>query len=122
MEIIMAFMSWRALLLAGVAALGLVQLTPWAGTGSQPKPAVSTNCETWDREASQGIATLIYDNSPAAELRLDEALLQLRRARKNCRAGSITLAGHDYTSLHQTFPVSTGSIQPAAPNSLSAGR
>jgi len=74
------------------------------------------------REASQGIATLISDSSAAAELRLDEALRQLRRARKNCRAGAITLAGHDYASLHQTFPIYTGSIQTPAPNSLSAGR
>ena len=114
-EIIMALMSWRALLLVGVIALGLVQLTSWARTGSQQKPAVATNCEAWDREASQGIATLISDSSAAAELRLDEALRQLRRARKNCRAGAITLAGHDYESLHQTFPISTGSIRTTAP-------
>ena len=123
----MTFISWRGLLLVGCVALGLVQLTPWARTGSPPKPAASTSCEAWDREASQGIATLIHDNSLAAELRLDEAMLQLRRARRNCRAGSITAAEHDYASLRRTFPVATGSLQATAPDAskatpLSSGR
>jgi hypothetical protein len=71
-----------------------------------------TNCDAWDRAASEGIAAIVSDRSIAAELRLDEAILQLRRARKNCRAGSIALAGHDYASLHRTFPNSTASIRP----------
>ena len=123
----MTFISWRGLLLVGCVALGLVQLAPWARTSSQHKPAASTNCEAWDREVSQGIATLISDSSLAAELRLDEAILQLRRARRNCRASSITLAEHDYASLRRTFPVSAGSLQAAAPDArkappLSSGR
>lgn len=109
----MALMSWRGLLLAGIVGFGIVQLTPWARTPSPYEPAVSANCEAWDRDASQGIAALISDNSAAAEIRLDEAILQLRRARKHCRAGSIALAGHDYASLHQTFSLPTGSIRTA---------
>ena len=65
-------MSWRGLLLVGSVAFGLVHLVPWARTGSQHTASVWPNCEAWGREASQGIATLISDTSPAAELRLDE--------------------------------------------------
>lgn len=107
--------SWRGLLLIGLIALGLAQFTPWTtsvGREAKPRP----DCAIWDRAASEGIAALISDTSAAAELRVDEAILQLRRARKNCRSGAIALAGHDYTSLHQAFPVSTGSIRATAQN------
>ena len=105
-----ALMSWRGLLLVGVIALALSQVGP-SKSVSRQEAAAQANCEAWDRAASEGIAALIPDNRAASELRLDEAILQLRRARKNCRSGSIDLAGHDYTSLHQTYPVSTGSIR-----------
>jgi hypothetical protein len=103
--------SWRVLMLVGVAAIGLVQLGALArkpGTGQVAGPA---DCAAWDREASQGIAALISDNSPAAELRLDEAIQQLRRARRNCRAGSVAVAGHDYASLRRSFPITSGSVK-----------
>ena len=38
-------------------------------------------CASLDKEASEGIATLIADSSAVAESKLDQALLQLRRAR-----------------------------------------
>ena len=104
-------LSWRALMLFVVFGFGLLQFAPWIRSGSREAAARQSDCVAWDRVASEGIATLITDASAAAELRLDEAILQLRRARKNCRSGAITLARGDYTSLHQAFPSSTGSIQ-----------
>ena len=105
-----ALMSWRGLLFVGAIALALSQLAPSKSVSHQ-ESAPQANCEAWDRAASEGIAALISDNRAASDLRLDEAILQLRRARKNCRSGSIELAGHDYKSLHQTYPVATGSIR-----------
>jgi hypothetical protein len=106
--------SWRGLLLAAVGALCLVQLVPWTRSAGREAAARQPDCAAWDRAASEGIATLIADTSAVAELRLDEAILQLRRARKSCRSGAIALAGHDYASLHQAFPTSTGSVRPNA--------
>ena len=103
--------SWRGLLLAAVVALCLTQLVPWTRSAGREAAAHQADCAPWDRVASEGIATLISDTSAAAELRLDEAILQLRRARKSCRSGAIALARHDYASLHQAFPTSTGSIR-----------
>jgi len=108
-------MSWRGLLLVGVIALALSQLAPSKSVSHQ-EAAPQANCEAWDRAASEGIATLISDTSAVAELRLDEAILQLRRARKSCRSGAIALARNDYASLHQAFPISTGSIQTGKAN------
>jgi hypothetical protein len=102
--------AWRGLLLAGLAVAGLLYASARTTTISGLKTAVATDCDAWDRAASEGIAAIISDRSIAAELRLDEAILQLRRARKNCRAGAVVLAGHDYASLQRTFPGSTGSI------------
>jgi hypothetical protein len=101
--------AWRGLLLAGLAVAGLLYASARTTTMSGLKTAVATDCDAWDRAASEGIAAIISDRSIAAELRLDEAILQLRRARKNCRAGAVALAGHDYASLQRTFPGSTGS-------------
>jgi hypothetical protein len=104
----------RGLLLAGLAVAGLLYASVRTTTISGLKTAVATDCDAWDRAASEGIAAIISDRSIAAELRLDEAILQLRRARKSCRAGAIALAGHDYASLHRTFPGSTGSNRATA--------
>jgi hypothetical protein len=106
-----ALISWRAMLLIAVATVGLAQFTPWTGASSQMKITVSASCEASDRDASAGIAPLLSDTSSAAELRLDEAILQLRRARKNCRAGATVLAEQDYASLQRTFPLTTGSVR-----------
>jgi hypothetical protein len=102
--------SWRALLFAGIAAFGWFHWGTRTTAVGGLEAAMRTDCDAWDRAASEGIGAIISDRSIAAELRLDEAILQLRRARKNCRAGSIALAGHDYASLHQTFANSTGSV------------
>jgi hypothetical protein len=110
--------SWRGLLLIAAITLALSQLAP-SRSVSRPEAASQPDCAAWDRAASEGIATIISDNRAASELRLDEALLQLRRARKNCRAGWVELAGHDYTSLHRTYPVATGSVRAIARDSAS---
>ena len=109
-------LSWRALLLTAVVALGLAQLVSWTRPAGREVAARQPDCAAWDRAASEGIAMLISDTSAAAELRLDEAILQLRRARKSCRSGAIALARHDYASLHQAFPSSTGSIEAGKAN------
>ena len=62
-------------------------------------------CAAWDQEASRGIADLVPDPSARAEWKLDQALLQLRRARKHCRSGAVQVAYHDYASLHRGFPL-----------------
>jgi len=98
--------SWRAMLLIAVAVMGLLQLTPWIGATSQSKPVMSASCEPWDREAIQAIAGLLPDTSAAAAQRLDDAILQLRRARKLCRTGALILAEHEYASLQRALAAS----------------
>jgi hypothetical protein len=115
--------SWRGLLLAAVIALCLAQLVLWTRSEGREVTAHQPGCAAWDRAASEGIATLISNTSAAAELRLNEAILQLQRARKSCRSGATALARHDYESLHQTFPTSTGSVRQTTRSvtSVSAG-
>ena len=68
------------------------------------EPPLAPQCRTWDRDSSLGIALLVPDDSDIAEVRLDDALYQLRRARKNCRAGRLDLAGQDYDVLQRAHP------------------
>jgi hypothetical protein len=103
--------SWPGVLLVVVVTLGFAQLAGWTRSAGPAAQAPDPDCAAWDRAASAGIATLISDTSAAAELRLDEAIAQLRRARKHCRSGATALAGHDYMALHLHFSESTGSTR-----------
>ena len=90
----------------------------WAARSS-PKFAANATlaqpmCAAWDEQASRGIAELVFDTSATAEWKLDQALQQLRRARKHCRSGALQVAYHDYSSLHRGFPLFAGSISAAA--------
>ena len=114
-------LAWCGVILLGMTGLVLSQAGSWSRSPNRPDVSGPPNCAAWDREASEGIAALISDTSAAAELRLDEAILQLRRARKNCRAGFVELAGHDYTSLHRAFPFVTGSTR-ANPHDTAASQ
>ena len=83
-----------------------------AETDRQPEAPAQAGCAAWDREASEGIAELVFDSSAAAVWKLDQAIVQLRRARKHCRSGSVQAALHDYASLHRNLPFLTGSLRP----------
>lgn len=85
---------------------------------SSPQPVhdsafAQARCASLDKEASEGVATLIADSSAVAESKLDQAFLQLRRARKHCRSGAVQVAYHDYISLQRSFPLRVGGISAA---------
>jgi hypothetical protein len=100
--------SWT---LAIVLAAGVIGANIWRPAGSTVAGSVDTNCGELDRAATEALAPLLHDASAAAEWTLDQALQQLRRARRNCRAGSVELAGNDYNALIQAHPVLTASTR-----------
>ena len=114
-------MALSGLLLAGVSGLGVVQFWPARQAISQGVP-IQADCVAWDLKASEGLAELIFDGSATGEWKLDQAILQLRRARKHCRSGSVQVAAHDYASLHRHFPALTGSVRAPATNGGSASK
>ena len=97
------------LLVLGMAALSFFD-TPKNRTVSADRlePA---DCKAWDQEAVEGITPLLYDDRAVTNLKLDEAMMQLRRARANCKAGSLAVAKKDYASLHRAFPIGIGPIR-----------
>src|SRR3954451_8114925 len=97
------------LLLILVAAIALVSAGHWLVTrGTAAKVSVvAADCTAWDRSASTRIATLVADDSATGELRLDEAIAQLRRARKYCRAGLTSVSSSDYQAIERAIPVET---------------
>ena len=102
--------SWRGLMVVAVFAFGILQLVPWMRSSGREAAAQQSDCVAWDRAASEGIATLISDTSAAAELRLDEAILQLRRARKKLQvrrdracAQRLRVAASGVSDLHRFY-------------------
>jgi hypothetical protein len=93
------FLTWRTLMVVTVFGVGIAQLLPWMKPRAIHADSRTLNCEAWDREASVAVSALVLDSSSRGELRLDEALTQLRRARKNCRAGFNAVAVNDYVGL-----------------------
>ena len=107
-----------SLMVVGLAVLAYFDVPRSAVTLAEAEQA---SCETWDHEAIKGISALLHANSTAADVKLNEALAQLRRARMYCRPGSMNLARNDYDALHRAFPTATGSNRPAATNVQPAG-
>lgn len=106
----------RLLLIVG-AAIALVSAGHWLSTRETAAKASMgvADCAAWDRSASMRIATLVADDSAAGELRLDEAIAQLRRARKYCRAGLIAFSSSDYQAIERAIPVEATASIPKAP-------
>jgi|SRR5581483_7777896 len=64
----------------------------------------SADCAILDHAASSRVAALVSDASLDGDLKLDEALVLLRRARKSCRAGNSVIARNDYEALSVLQP------------------
>jgi hypothetical protein len=99
-----ALSTWQRLLLLLLAIGGFAQIGYWAVVAEGIGRPLDIACTLWDREASIGIALLVPEPTALAESQLDYALFQLRRARKNCRAGRLGLARQDYANLQDTHP------------------
>ena len=72
--------------------------------------AVAPSCVRWDDLASEAIAGFVHDGKRDADLqRASDAIFRLRRARRNCNAGWVTLACQDYQVIIQRVPGFTAS-------------
>ena len=80
-------------LFAGV----IVLLAIWPAPKTSPR--FDARCESWDTKAGVVFAGLIADRGATAEASLGDALFRLKRARKYCRHGFVSLARVDYDVL-----------------------
>jgi hypothetical protein len=103
---------WERVLLAFVAALGLLQLSLAFVTGMPAVRSAESPCAVWDQRASD---TLGFDAGGPATARLDDVRGILQRARAHCRSGRIGLARHDYEALLASVHPSFGSRPFATP-------
>jgi hypothetical protein len=109
-----ALSTWQRLLLLLLAIGGFAQVGYWAVVAEGIDRPLDALCASWDREASIGIALLIPNPTALAESQLDYALFQLRRARRNCRAGWLDLARQDYAALRDAHPFPSRSLVDAS--------
>jgi len=92
------------MMISALVAAGLLQLAWTAFASRGTEVPLDSVCAGWDRQASFGIALLVPHTTAIDEARLDDALYQLRRARKNCRAGWLEAARQDYGALQAAYP------------------
>lgn len=82
--------------------------------GALAQPALSTFdevCVIMDREASAGIATILLGAPAAADARLDDALVRLRRARTYCDRVWVDPARVEFNALRNAFPLTDRQVQ-----------
>lgn len=92
------------MLVSALIAAGLLQVAWTAFASRGAEVPLDPTCATWDRQASFGIALLVPQTGTLDDARLDYALHQLRRARKNCRVGWLEAARQDYMALQAAYP------------------
>jgi hypothetical protein len=92
------------MLVAVVGVVGALQLTYWFDSSSATGRPLDSYCRSLDQLASDDVARLLHDASPAGEATFDYALFQLRRARQHCRSGWIKLAQREYEEVRLKIP------------------
>lgn len=84
------------------AVIVAAMLSPWwklRGDGERAS-RVAPACARWDEQARDAIARRVQGGGQDAELRqLSEAIFLVRRARRNCEEGWMTLACQDYLTV-----------------------
>jgi hypothetical protein len=94
------------LVLPLLSVAGISLMLAMQAKRAETKVAVSrTDCSVLDQAASTRIAGLLGDASAHGELRFDEALAQLRRARRYCRSGLTAVAESNYRALEHAIPL-----------------
>lgn len=64
------------------------------------KASVAPACARWDELASGTVARLLQEGKRDADLQqVSDAVFRIRRARRNCRVGWVTLACQDYAAI-----------------------
>ena len=103
----------RRLCVAILAGAAFAALPFWPHHFASAQNGLSTYdeiCLVRDREASAGIALALLGSATITEPRLDNALLQLRRARTYCRRAWTGLARVEYDALRKAFPITDEQI------------
>jgi hypothetical protein len=97
-------MRGRRLPIVAVVAI-LVMQTAWARAEEQPFRAM---CALWNAHASDVIARRVEESKHEADLRgVSDAILRMRRARRNCENGWIMSACIDYHAIIHRLPGTT---------------
>jgi hypothetical protein len=97
------------LIATGLAALASFADNPPPGStaGSADGQALAPACLQWHQMAGAVVARLAESTSDADLRQINDAVFRLRRARRNCEAGWVSLACRDYHAIART-PVSVG--------------
>jgi hypothetical protein len=93
---------------AGVTAV--VALLAIVGVATRPSPVdaeaqmIARNCLKWHRVAADAVSQLAQSTRDADLLQVGDSVFRMRRARRNCEAGWVTLACQDYHAVASGLP------------------
>jgi hypothetical protein len=96
--------------LLGFAALALVLIECAFWIAHADRPARPPICVAWDDTARRTLAPMMHANAVITSPRLNDALAQLRRARRNCHAGRLDQARRDYEALKNLSGLAQSSL------------
>jgi hypothetical protein len=77
---------------------------PQAHVGAAQAPALSPTCLQWHQAASTVVARLAESTLDADLRQINDVVFRMRRARRNCAVGWVTLACQDYHAVAQNLP------------------
>jgi hypothetical protein len=98
---VQTWLMTATILLGGSGVAAFVDAVNWPVAGSY---LAQVECAMLDRKASTRVAAILTDDSAGGDLRLDDAIAQLRLARSHCRAGHDEVARADYEALDRLSP------------------
>ena len=62
-------------------------------------------CAQWDASASEAIVRVVQNTQDADLRQIDDMIIRMRRARRSCQLGWVTLACQDYRSIVRSVPL-----------------
>lgn len=89
---------------AVVALLALVIVKNNAASDDPEAQQMARSCLHWHRAAAAAVSHLAQSTRDADLLHVNDSIFRMRRARRNCEAGWVTLACQDYHAVTAGVP------------------
>jgi hypothetical protein len=89
---------------APVALLAVVAVVIQPAPEDAESRTLARACLQWHRVAADAVSQLAQSTRDADLLQVGDSVFRMRRARRNCEAGWVTLACQDYHAVASGFP------------------
>jgi hypothetical protein len=98
------FGLFDVLAIAALLSMIIFRLGATSDGGNLQKQTVARTCMQWHLAAGAVVSRLVQSTRDADLLLVSDSVFRMRRARRNCEAGWVTLACQDYHAVAATTP------------------